>query len=429
MPEIYGDVPKPWLLAYGFTEDDELSAALRRHSTKITFLRNDLSIGDQVRQSDYDALVVVGDVPTAARHLYVLQFGGNKGGKGIDRYGIEWYGPRLNQGVAEKLTGPDEAVPPEASDLARRSLVPFLQETRPRHLLFRMKPEQSLVRTSDDGITAFVREYQGGPCAGYWHRPSGSSWWWLPSAAPDRVGWLDAAFADWRRQDQERFPSGPSWAEEEPWLTAAELEAQRELDEHAERERKSQAELAARRRELEEAREAARLHADAVERRLLTAQGEALVAEVKATLEQIGFEVTDSDRLPANASEKLEDLRASVDHWVALVEVKGYGGRRTAKTSDLLQIGRAATRYAVTEHRAPDAQWYVVNQQAGSNPALRPRPLVSNRADVETFQRDGGLVIDTVDLFRLREAVRRGSVAPEAALELLRKSTGVFTFA
>ncbi|MEV4519216.1 hypothetical protein AB0J77_03215 [Micromonospora tulbaghiae] len=292
-----------------------------------------------------------------------------------------------------------------------------------------MKPERSLVVTKDDGIIAFVREFQGGPCAGYWNRPAGSTWWWLPADAPDRVGWLDAAFAEWRRQNEERFPSGPSWAEEEPWLTTAELDAQRELDEHAERERKSQAELAARRRELEEAREAARLLADAAERRLLTAQGEALVAEVKAALEEVGFEVTDSDRLPANASEKLEDLRVCVDHWVALVEVKGYSGRRTAKTSDLLQIGRAATRYAITEHRAPDALWYVVNQQAGGNPALRPRPLVSNPADVETSERDGGLVIDTVDLFRLREAVRRGSVSGEAALQLLKKSTGVFTFA
>ncbi|MEV4519217.1 hypothetical protein AB0J77_03220 [Micromonospora tulbaghiae] len=75
MPQVYGDEPKPWLLAYGFAEGDELSVALRRHATKITFLKDTQSIDSQVRQSDYDALVVVGDVPAAARHLHVLQFG------------------------------------------------------------------------------------------------------------------------------------------------------------------------------------------------------------------------------------------------------------------------------------------------------------------------------------------------------------------
>jgi hypothetical protein len=424
MPEVYGDEPKPWVLAYGFGEDSELGEALCREASKVTFLLEGVAVHVQVRQSDYDALVVVGVCPSIDGHLHVLQFGGD-GSTSVEYR--RWCGVRP-EGLAERLTGPDEEVPSEASELSRRSLAPFLRDRRPRDLLHGYERRQYSTSEIDSVITAFVREQDGSPCAGFWSRPKGPPWWWLPADAPDKGQWVSAAFAEWRRLDPLRFPPGPTWVDHEPWLTLAEVQTQRELDEHAEHEKKMVEELTARRRELVEAREAARVAADAAERRILTTQGDDLVAEVKSAFGEIGFEVIDSDQLPSNASEKLEDLRVCDDPWVALVEVKGYGGRRTAKTGDLLQLGRAATRYAVAEHRAPDAQWYVVNQQAGSDPALRPRPLSSNQGDVENFARASGLVIDTADLFRFREAVRRGVLTREAAVDLLKNMTGVFTY-
>ncbi|MEV6800157.1 hypothetical protein AB0M91_17675 [Micromonospora rifamycinica] len=428
MPEVYGDEPKPWILASGFSDDSDLAEALRRQSAKVVFLREGVHVEVQVRQSDYDAIVAVGACPSVEDHLYVLQFG--KSDSSILSFSSVYvsYGLNFSGGLAEKLVGPDSGVPVEAAELARRSLAPFLRDRRPRDLLLRYRQEQFGSRSDDEGIAAFVREYNGSPCAGVFARRGGSPWWWLPGDAPDQVDWLNAAFAEWRRLDEERFPSGPIWAEREPWLTATEKQAQRDLDDHASRERKLLEELDSRKRELMEARENARSSADAVERQLLTAQGDALVAEVKAVLEEIGFTVIDSDGLAANAAEKVEDLRVSADSWVALAEVKGYSGRRTAKTSDLLQIGRAAMRYAAAEGRVPDAQWYVVNQQAGGDPASRPRPLASNAGDVEGFARAGGLIIDTADLFRLREAVREGVITRDAAFERLKASIGVFAF-
>ncbi|MCO1615413.1 hypothetical protein M8C11_11880 [Micromonospora sp. CPM1] len=430
MSEVFGDEPRPWVLALGFDEADELGQAVGREAGKVTYLDRKRSINSQVRQSDYDAFVVIGLGPSVAGHLRVLQFGGAGTHGNEQGEDLSFYQAKTGVGVAGRLLGPDPGVPVEASELARRSLAPFLQVKTPRALVARYTPSGRPAPWSEDdeGIEAFVREKDGFPCAGIWARPQGVPWWWLPGDVPDRGEWVAAAFAQWRREDPTRFPSGPDWSDEDPWRTTAEIAAQLALEDQLRHEAEVLNELAASRSRLVAVREAARAAADAAERRLLTAQGDELVAEVKAAFEELGFEVIDSDSLPANASEKLEDLRVTTGDWVALAEVKGYAGRRTAKTSDLLQIGRAAMRYAAAEGRVPDAQWYVVNQQAGSNPARRPRPLSSNPGDVRDFARAGGLVIDTADLFRIREAVRCGSLTQEAAFSLLRKSTGVLTY-
>jgi hypothetical protein len=160
----------------------------------------------------------------------------------------------------------------------------------------------------------------------------------------------------------------------------------------------------------------------------LTAQGEDLVAEVTAALSEIGFVVVDMDKERGDKGEKLEDLQVSDGDWRGIVEVKGYGGRRTARTNDLLQIGRAVVRYVMSIGSPPNAQWYVVNQMAGSDPSQRPKPLAANPDDVATFAASGGLVIDTAELFRIREAVRRGELAALDARQLLKDSKGVFGY-
>jgi hypothetical protein len=52
--------------------------------------------------------------------------------------------------------------------------------------------------------------------------------------------------------------------------------------------------------------------------------------------------------------------------------------------------------------------------------------LAGSEPDVAEFQIDGGCVIDTRDLFRLRELVKSTKLSAERARQLLRECRGVF---
>jgi hypothetical protein len=84
--------------------------------------------------------------------------------------------------------------------------------------------------------------------------------------------------------------------------------------------------------------EAQALH-DGQERRLVTGQGDELVAAVKAMLERLEFKVDDRDE--TKKGQKLEDLRVSDPQspWLALAEVKGYA-TSGGKPKDLAQLNR-----------------------------------------------------------------------------------------
>ena len=166
--------------------------------------------------------------------------------------------------------------------------------------------------------------------------------------------------------------------------------------------------------------------ADGAERRLLTTNGGPLAAEVGNALAEFGFGVVDADGLPAHASAKQEDLRVSDGSWACVAEVKGYP-RRNAKANDLMQVDRAVRRFRDNQGRWPDAKWYVVNQSFETPPPERQRPLRGS-PEVSGFAEDGGLIIDTRDLFRLREAVRAGALTKGAARELLKNATDVFQY-
>lgn len=76
----------------------------------------------------------------------------------------------------------------------------------------------------------------------------------------------------------------------------------------------------------------------------------------------------------------------------------------------------------------PDAAWYVVNQFRSQDPASRPRALASNDPEIAEFSESEppGLVIDTVELFKLWQAVGDKRVSQEEARTLLTTSTGRF---
>ncbi len=164
------------------------------------------------------------------------------------------------------------------------------------------------------------------------------------------------------------------------------------------------------------------------DRRLLTAQGDDLVEEVQACLEELGFIVVNVDREITSEGDRLEDLRVKDpdnSDWIALAEVRGY--RRGAQLNDLLRIGRFVARYVGETGKMPTASWYIVNHTLAQDPATRPSPLAGNPNEVDTFADGGGLIVDSRFLFRIRMDVRSGRVQPRQARDRLIASTGVLS--
>ncbi|SDL21913.1 hypothetical protein [Microbacterium azadirachtae] len=249
---------------------------------------------------------------------------------------------------------------------------------------------------------------------------------WLPDIARAFLAdWVRVAFAHWRAHDPDAFPEGAEWRTSDAWSAPVELDARARLVAFDEAEAERVAKAAARRRQLTDGLDAS-LSAGEVWRSLVSDAGDELVAAVKTALEGFGFAVVDADALPQHKGKKREDLRVSDGDWVALVEVKGYAG--AAKSNDLQQLAAAAAAYAATGGRVPDALWYIVNGFRNENPAQRPRALDNRDDDLAGFaENHGGGLIDTRDLFILRQSVALGDMSHEDARAVLKATTGRFS--
>lgn len=428
---MYGESSRPWIVASGFPEESDLGKTLKRLGLTVKYVDPQGNLYNQLREIDYDALVVVGHVPShPAGHLCVLQFGGVGEilGRGSGHSG--WRYCSLRTGRAGRLLGPDEDIPPSAARLARESLAPTLVNTNPRNVIGRVGDHNTWL--DFDGVKSFVREQDGYPCAGYWLRPSAngdtqSQWWWLPEEAERKGNWLEAALEAWNIVSSTAFPyDGTDWERQDKWLTASERTATAQLaaieSEFLNFRREFEEKIATMKSALEDARAAA----SNSERRLLTRQGETLKEAVAAALGELGFLVSDSDlERSAAGSPLLEDLQVRVNDWVAIVEVKGYS-KSAGKTADFQKIGRAALQFERVNGSPPDARWYVINQNFQSPPDQRSEAFKGCDMDVEEFARDGGLVLDTRDLFLLVRDVAVGEIGAEEARSLLVARTGRF---
>lgn len=272
-------------------------------------------------------------------------------------------------------------------------------------------------------VVPFLLNANGKSVAGIFRRSqsSPSEWWWLPADAPDAEKWVAAALARWRVADPSRFePEMTDWLSDRRWQTQDEQAVVASLQELDDQHAAAINEYETQRAGLEIQRQSASERAELGGRRLLTAQGDDLKDEVAIALRDLGFVVEDADEEHAKKGDLLEDLRVldgEDPEWVALVEVRGYAGG--AKLSDLQRIARFVARFAAANGKLPSAAWYVVNQLLGADPGKRPAPLSSNPDEVETFTEDGGLVVDTADLFVLRERVRRSEIpAADARAQL-----------
>lgn len=420
----------PQTLFVGFDADDP--RLLRMQHLVGTFRVQDECLMHELRPGDWDLLVVESQ-PIGWRvppHLQVLAFATPDYGHSAD---ADWLmlhtgrqhsrtlrlGEELTEDVRKLLTS--EALP----WLEAQEKIPYLQEQSrwgaaptPRDLPWDEKVScQGFVTDADSNVVvgAFRRDL--------------NSWCWaIPYRSTTPELWLAAALQEWRKTDATRFPDVSPWRAREPWITSDEITVMSELEALESERKRALSEFATREQALIAAVQDAHLVAEHGPRRLLTAQSDELVDAVKVAFERLGFDVTDVDEVrTANGMVRVEDLHLTDPDnpdLRILAEVKGYTGG--AKARDLIQISQHVVRYVQREGVAPDRTWYVVNQFLNKDPDLRQPPLVGATEDVDAFADEGGLVIDTRELFRLAEMTSAGRVTQIEARSQLVSQRGIF---
>ena len=425
MPEIIGELPKPRVLIVNPEGNNEAATAIEKLVPTVRYVTH----GEMpnIRQLDWDAAVVFGDALGLEEHLYVIQFGGDWGGA-IPT--IQPQGGLIYQLKAVPRSRSIQFFVPDALPAAVRplisSLVSLARSTSP-NLVMHAGMQGVSNELSPNVAQPFLEDADHLVLAGcYLHPKTNARWWWLPADIEHPARWAAAALADWHNADPDKFPGGPSWQEREEWATPAELKLQARVKSLQEEFDKFAKDMEQKKLEVAIQQEEEFVRANNSDRRLITAQGDDLVDEVQAALEELGFIVTNVDREIAGEGDRREDLRVNDPDnldWVAIVEVRGY--RRGAQLNDLLRIGRFVARYAEETGKIPVASWYVVNHNLSQDPAVRPSPLVSNPSEVKTFADGGGLIIDSRFLFRIRMQVRSGGVESQQARARFISSTGM----
>lgn len=368
---------------------------------------------NEVRGDEWDMLVTTDDWVAAPDHMYIVSVGGQWFGSYNAKVGGGW---RNAEVVAERMSNATEFAIPEGLEaevarLVEQRLLPAVRGRETNRVLheknFRPMPSRG---TQSSYIVPFLVTTEPMPVAGYFRREgdTGAEVWCLPEGM-DITEWTFAALQVWHRGDPSTFPLDPGWRTSIEWQSADEQRLQRELDELQEQRERIMADLDLKQVRIAGALGAAHDNADAGLRRLLTAQGDDLVAAVEAALGDLGLGVSNRDEVNPE-HDRREDLWVTMpgdQEWVAIAEVRGYS--KGAAGNDLLRLARFVRRYGQEFAREPTRQWYIVNQFAGTDPGTRPQVL-HKAPEVETFEEDNGLIIDTVDLFKVCTQVALGEI-------------------
>jgi hypothetical protein len=389
---------------------------------------------EKVEITEWDFLLQVGGRVRVHTNIHVV-------GIGCQSYGPALHGERSSdfdevvtagQSFSSQFTIPD-ALTPEVADLVERDLLPIVRDR---------SPNSGLLQTSDSPwtpakdwtesgwLTPFLVAGAKLALAGEFQRPGGASIGWCLPEGADPLRWTRAAVTVLHARDPDRFPTNPSWPEDDRWTTAkvGRLLAKRQ-ELVADREqllKQSDAQIL----ELDDSLAVARDEAERGLRRLLTVQGDDLASAAEQAFRDLGFGVQNMDKVNPE-SDRREDLRVTTlerADWVAIVEVRGRRGGGAA-ASDLLRIGRFAERFQADEGKTPDNRWYVISQWVGRDPASRPPAFSTSPDDLAAFEFAGGLVIDTAHLFSLVRDVKDGRLSQEEARALLTGQVGRFEYA
>lgn len=417
-----GEQPRPRALVWMFDKDDAAVAAAEFATAKI------ISDPSEVHQGEWDVVVTDISADPFESHLFRICFGAQTCGTAefVSERWRSYSTVHFDKEETRESIFVNVVSESEIGRLVDDTLIRLARSRAVNPLLsfssFTMSP-------SDGGIGSRIEPLlttnERKVLAAYIRHEKGSETLCLPPGVSKLRDWTRAALIRWHSMDPVRFPTNPGWQESEEWFTKVELEALSRLRDAEDQLNKSLEQARLQVKEREDEVRAARIAASSGWAVLLLGRGEELVELVTQALVTLGFTVTDQDQVnPPN--DRLEDLRVtSNEHpdWVALAEVRGYA--KGAAQSDLLRLsGRFARRYVVEAGKEPTALWYVVNHFLNEDPGRRPEALAGNDREVDVFREEGGLIIDTRDLFRAIRDVEGGKASQDEVRTSLVEATG-----
>jgi len=263
-----------------------------------------------------------------------------------------------------------------------------------------------------------IDPYSGLPFATHFVRPQHKlGVTWLPMPIFEILPWVELICIQLAELDSEAFPDFKNWINNENWMTSQELSLHGTILELGSKRRKIDEEYVWKIAQVSDQLRSATLDANKGIRKLITAQGDELVNHVADAFSKLGFQVTNVDYIRKDEQQKLEDLRISLQEpeWEAIIEVRGYM-RSGGTTADLARLGRFARHYEKEFGKSPSKMIYVVNGQIELPPYQRQQPLASAPQDVEEFALQEGLIIWSLDLYKL---ISQGD---EEALDLAKRT-------
>jgi hypothetical protein len=427
---VIGEPPHPQALFAGFAPDDPAFEAMARLVATARTLDEGMDVSG-LRIVEWDVLVARETDVRLPGHLHLLAMGCLTAGMvqtatGASAVHYEGSQPSAQMAVAQDL-------PDRLRRLVVGELVPWLQR-QPRRPFLTTYEGMSRVGSAggsfgEGAARAFVRDADGNMIAGEFERGNngyGGGLCWVLPFVPERPElWLAAALDAWRIRTPQRIPALPGWRTRAAWQTKAERDAVAAVARLHEERSGLLTVLSERERLLEARAGSATIAADEGRRLLLTGQGPKLVHAVATSLTSLGFRVTDADSDLPEGTAKTEDLRVADEDapdWSNITEVRGYtaGG----KTNDLQRLARFASTFQLRTGAVPTSRWYIVNQFLEQDPDSRQTLLAGADEDIETFAEDGGLVIDTRQLFDLISRVEDGLLDAAEARATLRGCVG-----
>ncbi len=287
-------------------------------------------------------------------------------------------------------------------------------------------PDDVQIKTVSEG-TIFYDPHTKSPFATIFNRnKTNLGIAWLPSEEFSIVSWVELICTNWAKLDRERFPDFGDWTKTPEWMTNEEIVLSDESSKLISELENLKTEYKNRISDLEKQLIHASLLVNNGKRRLITSQGNELLTEVAQSFKELGYSVTIVDEELDDDILKREDLRIrdpDVKNWEAIVEVRGHM-KSSGQTSDLNRLPKFAKRYHTETGKEPDKLIYVINGQIElSSPQQRKMPFAAAPDDVKVFGELDGLIIWTLELFKLLKLIKTEDDKMKAR-KALRESVG-----